>query len=87
MKIYYFYAITFNVTMQDTSKQKEAVNLKKSKKIKSLPDVKSSEPCPEGYVRSTRTGKCIKDKKYKANKARKVNVDDSILKILKEIKK
>lgn len=58
----------------------------KSKKIKSLPSVKRSEPCPEGYIRSVRSGKCIKDKKYKMLKAKKVNVDNSILKILKEIK-
>lgn len=69
---------------QKTQVKKEEV---KKSKVRSLPSIKSSDPCPEGFIRSTRTGKCIKDKKYKEKKARKVNVDNSILKILKEIKK
>lgn len=70
-------------------KQKEQAKKDEAKKtkIRALPSIKSSDPCPEGFIRSTRTGKCIKDKKYKEKKARKVNVDNSILKILKEIKK
>lgn len=70
-------------------KQKEQAKKDEAKKtkIRALPSIKSSDPCPEGFLRSTRTGKCIKDKKYKEKKARKVNVDNSILKILKEIKK
>lgn len=80
-----------NLNLEDLFvKQRAEMQVKREKNKKppkSLPSVKSSEPCPEGYIRSTRTGKCIKDKKYKAKKAKKVNVDDSILKILKEIKK
>ncbi len=74
---------------EDVKAEKKVQKEKKKsvpKKIKSLPSVKGSEPCPEGYIRSPRTGRCIKDKKYKLMKAKRVNVDNSILNILKEIK-
>lgn len=72
---------------QKNNKSRENKNKINKTLIKSLPQVISSEPCPKGYIRSTRTGKCVKDKKYKLKKAQKVNIDNSILKILREIKK
>lgn len=56
------------------------------KKYRSLPSLKESIPCPEGYIRSLKTGKCIKSKKINKDKMKFIDQDNSILNILKAIK-
>jgi hypothetical protein len=56
------------------------MQVKKKKNIISLPSVKSSEPCPEGYVRNPKTGKCVKERKKK-----KINQDEDLIAILRRI--
>ena len=52
----------------------------KVKYKKSLPSVKSTPQCPPGYIRSVKTGKCIKQKKEK------VKVESSIALLLRDIR-
>ena len=70
--------------LYEPQKKEKTKEKQKEKKYitRSILKIKSTPKCPEGYIRSLKTGKCIKDKR---KPKQKINYD-SVLNILKGLK-